>query len=329
MKLKLTYAISVVRYTIMKLISQWKQILFLLQFGIICWLIYLQSDSNKTINLQFFYEANPVSKRIPNFTLTPPLKCEGEDHFLVILVATRPNEVEARQAIRVTWGQKRTWLGKNVLTLFLIGKDDERWNQSIEEEYAQYGDIISQNFIESYNNLTFKTIMGFQWISEFCPNAEYVMKVDSDVFVNVKYLVHFLLKTNKIISEFFTGFPFINTKPHRWFVAKAYISTTDYPFNVYPPYCSGLGYVFSGELSLKIYEMMGHVKPVKFEDVFVGICLKLLGVKLHIPDKGLFFIQKPKFDKCLYSRLIAVHGVSPWQLMKYWEDLRGLEISSC
>ncbi|XP_078266994.1 UDP-GalNAc:beta-1,3-N-acetylgalactosaminyltransferase 1-like [Rhinoraja longicauda] len=331
MKLKLKYAISVIRYTIMKLISQWKQVLFLLQFGIICWLIYSKSNTKETVNLQFFYEANPVSKRNANFTLTPHLK--REDHFLVILVATRPNEVEERRAIRVTWGQKRMWLGKKVLTLFLIGKDSERWNpgkQSIGEENVQYGDIISQNFIESYNNLTLKTIMGFQWISEFCPKAEYVMKVDSDVFVNVKHLVHFLLKTNKTISsQFFTGFPFINTKPHRGSFAKAYISKTDYPFSVYPPYCSGLGYVLSGELSLKIYEMMGHVKPVRFEDVFVGICLKILGVNLHIPEKELFFIQKPKFDKCVYSRLIAVHGVSPRQLTSYWEDLQGLEISSC
>ncbi|XP_051873203.1 UDP-GalNAc:beta-1,3-N-acetylgalactosaminyltransferase 1-like [Pristis pectinata] len=318
---------------IMRLISQRKWLFLLLLFSVVFWLIFCTYNTKENISWWWFYKQKPIYKRNSSFTLTPYLKCEGDDHFLVILVATRPNEIEARQAIRVTWGQERMWLSKKVLTLFLIGKDAEHQShgkQSVEEEFAQYGDIISQNFIESYNNLTLKTMMAFQWISEFCPKAEYVMKVDSDVFINVKYLVTYLLKINKnVSSDFFTGYPFINTKPHRGFVKKAYISKTDYPFSIYPPYCSGLGYVFSGELGLKIYNMMSHVKPIRFEDVYVGICLKILGVNLHIPEEGLFFLKQVKFDKCLFSRLIAVHDVTPQQLNSYWEDLQGLEISTC
>ncbi|XP_062900960.1 UDP-GalNAc:beta-1,3-N-acetylgalactosaminyltransferase 1-like [Mobula hypostoma] len=313
----------------MKPISWWKQLFLLILFSVIFWLIFCTEKPKEKIDWWFFYSQQPIYKWNFNFTLTPHLKCEGDNHFLVILVATRPNEVEARQAIRVTWGQKRMWLGKKVLTLFLIGRDAEHENQGkqpVQEEFAQYGDIISQNFIESYNNLTLKTIMAFQWISEFCPNAEYVMKIDSDVFLNTKNLVNYLLKVNKSVSsDFFTGYPFINTGPHRGFVKKAYISKADYPFSIYPPYCSGLGYVFSGELSLKIFKLMGHIKPIRFEDVFVGICLKILDVNLHIPEKELFFLNQLKFDKCLFSRVIAVHGITPQQLNSYWEDLQGLE----
>ncbi|XP_069752889.1 UDP-GalNAc:beta-1,3-N-acetylgalactosaminyltransferase 1-like isoform X1 [Narcine bancroftii] len=316
-----------------KLISKWKKVLFLFLCGVVCLLIFLKSDSTENFNWQFFYEQNPIYERNSNFTLTPHLKCESEDYFLVLLVATRPNEVETRRAIRSTWGHKRMWLGKRVVSLFLIGKDGEHQSHgklSMEEEYAQYGDIISQDFIESYNNLTLKTIMAFQWIAEFCPKAEYMMKVDSDVFVNVKNLVIFLLKINKnISSDFFTGYPFINTKPHRGFVTKAYISKTDYPFSMYPPYCSGLGYVLSGDLALKIYKLMSHVKPFRFEDAYVGVCLKILGVNIHIPEKELFFVQKLQFDKCLFSRLIAVHDVTPQQLNSYWKDLKSLEINTC
>lgn len=39
--------------------------------------------------------------------------------------------------------------------------------------------------------------------------------------------------------------------------------------------------------------MMGHVKPVKFEDGYVGISLTILKVHVHIPDDiQLFFLTQ-------------------------------------
>ncbi|XP_067851467.1 UDP-GalNAc:beta-1,3-N-acetylgalactosaminyltransferase 1-like [Heptranchias perlo] len=318
----------------MNLFSQRKCFFGLGLFLIACYLIICLNSSKEKVHWMFFHHQKPIYKKNFNFTMSQHLKCEHEDPFLVILVATRPKETDARQAIRLTWGQIQIWLGKKVITLFLLGKDVENHShmrQSIEEENILFGDIISQNFMDSYDNLTLKTIMAFQWISEFCPKAEYVMKADADIFINVKYLVNFLLKINKnISSDFFTGYPFINTKPHRGFVSKAYIPYSDYPFSIYPPYCSGLGYVFSGKLGLKIYKMMSHVKPIRFEDAYVGICLKILGVSLYIPEKRkLFFLQKLKFDSCLFSRLIAVHDVTPLQLISYWKQLKELERTKC
>ncbi|XP_067898276.1 UDP-GalNAc:beta-1,3-N-acetylgalactosaminyltransferase 1-like [Heterodontus francisci] len=321
----------------MNLFSQRKLFICLCLLIIAFFLITHVNDSSKEkIDWLFFHHQKPIYQNNFSFTMTPHLKCKDEIPSLVILVATRPKEVDARQAIRLTWGQMQTWLGKKVITLFLLGKDEENHihvRQLIEEENV-FGDIISQDFIDSYDNLTLKTKMAFQWISEFCPKVEYVMKADADVFINIKYLINFLLKINKnISSDFFTGYPLINTKPKRALFTKPIfkfeIPKSDYPFSTYPPYCSGFGYVFSGELALKIYKLMGHIKPIRFEDAYVGICLKILGVNLYIPEKKVFFLHKLKFDSCLFSRMIAVHDVTPHQLLSYWKRLKNVDSTTC
>lgn len=92
---------------------------------------------------------------------------------------------------------------------------------------------------------------------------------------------------------------------------------------VYPLYLSGLGYVLDTRLARRVYEMMGHIKPIKFEDVYVGICLNVLGVDIHIPeDTELFFLYKISFDVCKYKHLIAAHSISPRKMIEFWQKIR-------
>ncbi|KAI6063241.1 Hexosyltransferase [Aix galericulata] len=72
---------------------------------------------------------------------------------------------------------------------------------------------------------------------------------------------------------------------YRGFYKKTYISYDEYPFSFYPPYCSGMGYILDGNLALRVYEMMNHIRPIKFEDVYVGICLNILKVNIIIPEE--------------------------------------------
>ncbi|XP_061493196.1 UDP-GalNAc:beta-1,3-N-acetylgalactosaminyltransferase 1-like [Rhineura floridana] len=232
--------------------------------------------------------------------------------------------MKARQAIRKTWGSQRSWWGKQVLTLFLLGKGaaiNDILALSIEDEYILYGDIIQQDILDTYDNLTLKTIMAFEWVTEFCSSAQYVMKTDSDVLINTGILVKFLLNSNTS-ENFITGYPLVDNLPHRGFYKKTYISYEDYPFKVYPPYCAGFGYVLDTRLARKVYEMMSHVKPIKFEDVYVGICLSILGVGISIPeDTQLFFLYRTSFEICKYKHLIVVHGISLQEMLTFWQEM--------
>ncbi|KAK1168477.1 UDP-GalNAc:beta-1,3-N-acetylgalactosaminyltransferase 1-like, partial [Acipenser oxyrinchus oxyrinchus] len=111
-------------------------------------------------------------------------KCRDDVPFVVIFVASRPSEVEARLAITASWASKKQWHGKSVLTLFLTGNESREQTGKLYLEHEKYRDMIMQDFLDTYKNLTHKTRMAFQWLRDFCPKAQYIMKTDGVVFVN-------------------------------------------------------------------------------------------------------------------------------------------------
>ncbi|NWV82145.1 B3GL1 acetylgalactosaminyltransferase, partial [Dasyornis broadbenti] len=285
------------------------------------------------VNVMYFYEYEPVYRQRRPFTLRQRPSCAHARPFLVILVASSPGDLQARQAIRITWGSRDSWWGQRILTLFLLGQDTQARDRaealSVEDESLLYGDIIRQDFVDTYDNLTLKTIMAFQWLSEFCSNARFFMKTDTDSFINTPNLVKFLLQLNSS-ENFYTGYPLIDNFAFRGFDRKRYISYEDYPFKLYPPYCSGIGYVLDGKLALRVYELTSHVRPVKMEDVYVGICLNILRVNLTIPqDAEQFFLYKINFDICKYRHLILVHGLTSSDLIQFWQDLHSNASKTC
>ncbi|XP_078524196.1 UDP-GalNAc:beta-1,3-N-acetylgalactosaminyltransferase 1-like [Lissotriton helveticus] len=300
---------------------------------ILMWLIVQQSPILvQKMNWMYFYEYEPIYKKNFTFTLREHAKCEDANPFLVILVTSRPKDALVRQTIRLTWGSVDMWLGHQVKTLFLLGREpaeDAKTETLIEEESKLKGDIIQQDFLDSYDNLTLKTIMAFRWFSEFCSNATYIMKADSDVFINTPNLLNFLRNFSSSDS-LFTGYTLTDTYSQRNILTKNYISYEEYPFRLFPPYCSGLGYVLSGKLALKIYEVMSHVKPIWIEDAYVGMCLKVLNVNVHVPEKTkLFFISKLDVSLCNYKSVCAVHGLSSNELVTVWKAIQNKTLNTC
>lgn len=313
---------------------QWIFLLLLLFSLLTMWYLTLSSKAGlQNLNLLYFYEYEPVHRQRRPFTLRERRGCADDTAapFLVILVASRPRDVKARQAIRVTWGSRESWWGQRVLTLFLLGRDarGEGGAAAVEDESVLYGDILRQDFLDTYDNLTLKTIMAFQWLSQFCSEARFFMKTDVDVFINTPNLVKLLLQLNSS-ENVFTGYPLVENFAYRGLDRTRFISYEEYPFQFYPPYCSGLGYILDGKLALRVYEMMGHVKPLKFEDVYVGICLNILQVNITIPEGAeQFFLYKINFDVCKYRHLIAVHGLTASELVQFWQDLSSNTAKTC
>ena len=56
-----------------------------------------------------------------------------------------------------------------VKIVFLIGQPQSNdTQQKIINESDMYGDVIQESFIDSYNNLTLKTIMMLKWVNGNC-----------------------------------------------------------------------------------------------------------------------------------------------------------------
>ncbi|KAG9465843.1 beta-1,3-galactosyltransferase 5 isoform X2 [Eleutherodactylus coqui] len=266
------------------------------------------------------------------FLKLPEVDCRQTPPFLVLLITTTYSQKEARMAIRKTWGKERVIQGKRVVAYFLLG---QRENESAKEKVilAQeshiYKDIIQRDFIDTYYNLTIKTLMGIQWITHHCPQASYIMKTDSDMFVNTFYLVELLLRKNQT-SNLFTGKLKLNDRPIRMPFSKWYISKREYAMARYPPFCSGTGYVFSIDVAQKIYNVSMRMPFFKLEDVYVGMCLERLKIPLQeLHEHTTFFADKHPFSICAYRKIVTSHEVQPAEIGMYWEALRRSREEPC
>ena len=62
---------------------------------------------------------------------------------------------------------------------------DENIQRSLKEESQEYGDLVQGDFLDNYYNLSYKGIMGNLWVAEFCSQAEFLVKTDDDMFVDM------------------------------------------------------------------------------------------------------------------------------------------------
>jgi hypothetical protein len=46
------------------------------------------------------------------------------------------------------------------------------------DENSRYGDVLYADFVDSYRNLTYKSLTSLYWAASKCPRASFVMKVD-------------------------------------------------------------------------------------------------------------------------------------------------------
>ena len=56
------------------------------------------------------------------------------------------------------------------------------------DEAATFGDILQEGFVDTYANLTIKSLVLLTWFRQNCYNVPYVMKADDDTYVNLERL---------------------------------------------------------------------------------------------------------------------------------------------
>lgn len=128
--------------------------------------------------------------------LVPQPVCTSDVEAL-ILVHSAPRNHEKRQIIRETWASIcRHILDEEVAplrVLFLLGAvHNETLQHAIEQENTEFGDVIQGSFVDDYRNMTYKHVMAFKWFLYNCADAQILIKVDDDVYVNTPQLIKYL-----------------------------------------------------------------------------------------------------------------------------------------
>ncbi|XP_029018381.1 beta-1,3-galactosyltransferase 1-like [Betta splendens] len=271
-----------------------------------------------------FHQAYP---RNYHFIMDNTEVCNTRKPFLVLMVPVAPNNVAARDAIRQTWGSSSLVQGKVVLTLFLLGlpsgADFQQQQEKVRQENQQHHDLIQSDFMDTYLNLTIKTMVIMDWLATRCPTAAYAMKIDSDMFLNIDNLMVMLQKPGIPKTKYLTGYVMWNIPVIRSMDSKWYVSEELYPDPQYPTYTLGMGYVFSNDLPQKFVEVSTSITPFNIEDAYIGMCMKKLGFPVTPPpDPGQFRTYNIMYNRCEYSKIITYILGSSEELVRYWTDLK-------
>ncbi|XP_005095640.1 beta-1,3-galactosyltransferase 1-like [Aplysia californica] len=154
---------------------------------------------------------------------------------------------------------------------FLIGHvHDAKLQIDLEIENRRFGDTIVGNFIDSYENLTLKAVMGYRWLSETCDSLPMLVKMDDDVLVDIpKFITSYREKINpdglkrRIFCNVWENAKVARTG--KWKIEKGLFSNTTYPF----PYCSGFFVLVTPDLVKSMYEVGKDIDFFWVDDVFV------------------------------------------------------------
>nr|KAF7410903.1 hypothetical protein H0235_013510 [Vespula pensylvanica] len=258
------------------------------------------------------YEAGhtvPIPEKCPDF---------GKEMDLVIIIMSAPTHVEARTAIRQTWGhfgQRR-----DISILFMLGATlDSKVEKVLEQEQRIYGDIIRGKFLDSYSNLTLKTISILEWVDSYCSKVKFVLKTDDDMFINVPRLLAFINRHGKDKSVIF-GRLARRWKPIRNKKSKYYVSQTQFKQPVFPDFTTGPAYLLSSDIVRKLYDAALDQTYLKLEDVFMtGIVAHKLGIKRVQANE--FLNKRIAYSLCNIQHGISIHMVKYSEQFDLWKKL--------
>ncbi|XP_062391476.1 beta-1,3-galactosyltransferase 2-like [Sardina pilchardus] len=269
--------------------------------------------------------ATTRQNHLPSLLINEPEVCQRQKPFLVLMVPVHPGNEWARDAIRSTWGNETVVQGKVVTTLFLLGSlhpdvATPSAKKRVYNESAWHHDILLSDFVDSYFNLTIKTMVIMDWLATYCPGAAYAMKIDSDMFLNVENLMSMLLMPQTPKQNYITGYTMWNRPVVRDPQSKWYVSEELFPEPNYPNYVQGMGYLLSNDLPEKLVRVSKDIKFFNIEDAYVGVCLTHLKIEVSIPpDPSQFraYTSGP-FKRCDYVNVITTILFSAKQLLEYW-----------
>lgn len=251
----------------------------------------------------------PVSEKCPN---------RGANLSLLILIASAPSNFEARMAIRHTWGHFDQ--RKDVSIAFFLGETTEsKISDALKREQSMYGDVIRGRFVDSYSNLTLKTISVLEWVSNYCTDVKFVLKSDDDMFINVPRLLSFVRSHSKDRNVIF-GRLARRWKPIRSVKSKYYVSPKQFKPPTFPDFTTGPAYLLSSDVAPKLYAKALEQTYLKLEDVFTtGIVAHYLGIKRIQANE--FLNKRIAFSPCNVQRSISIHMVKYSEQFDLWKKL--------
>ena len=237
--------------------------------------------STVKVNVHVHYDPLDIVDFIVNpftfkYTINTPGICSLVTNLTyLVYFHSAPDHFTNRYYLRQTWAKPSLFSDRPSRTVFFLGLTKNSDTQAqIQNESALYGDIIQEDYVDSYRNLTYKTMSAFKWISRFCPNVQYVIKADDDIVFNMyRWMYNISLSVLSNGGRFMYGGLFtdgemavIRDPKSKWYVAK-----TEHKRDTFASYYSGCSYIISGEIIPEMYNASLYTPFLWVDDAFIGI----------------------------------------------------------
>ena len=125
--------------------------------------------ANQTRDVHNLVEPDKVTTRIkPNDICDQKTNSITDDILLLVVVCSAVENVEQRQVIRETWAQDQEEI-EDVQVIFMLGNPaNESLQPNVIKEAEIHGDIVQESFMDTYANLTIKSLMLLKWFTNSC-----------------------------------------------------------------------------------------------------------------------------------------------------------------
>lgn len=85
---------------------------------------------------------------------------------------------------------------------FLIGQTSPEIQESLDEEIHEHGDILQLSILDSYANLSYKSLKGFASLwHRFGSKLKWIIKIDDDLDVQINMALDQLPSTTSIVGQ--------------------------------------------------------------------------------------------------------------------------------
>ena len=221
-----------------------------------------------------------IRPELSSYLFNPVEKCaKGVD--VIFISFSNPSDLHIRNEIREKWTRNQTL---RVAHVFFLGSTKNMTaSKDIEDEFFKYNDIVQDDFIDTYKNLTLKSMSVLKWVSSYCPNVTFTVKHDTDTQVEVDKLVQALYRQHRRHKSFIIGNLDKKAKPIRS-GSKWSVSCETYPSSRYPAYIHGPTYGLTTNLASRLLHACLDLPYFELEDIFVtGVCARQINA-LQITD---------------------------------------------
>ena len=231
----------------------------------------------------------PINPHLFNYILNPGKRiCSGNDIFMLIYIHSAPSHLQRR--INDSWdlGKAVKFPGSIIKLIFLCGASSEKTVQdALTMESNYYKDIIQEDFVDSYRNLTYKAIMGLKWISTYCMHAKFLFEIRRWYiceYVQLHCLFESMLKDRGVIKKlllcyFWYRAPVVRDPKSKW-----YLSPIEYKPNRFPTYCSGSAFILTTDVAASMFKASFDTKFFWVDDLYIT---GFLAKKINITHKDI------------------------------------------